>query len=128
MQKLQALSTRLWLTDRWSIDVQSLPLCFTSVALVKDYTNGSSNDLAKCLSTDGIGAPSIDTLFLVCIHRWRHPRQSWPQNARVILKGSRLVLGESYPDVSIIYQLKHILDTLPPIFMNFPLLKDSQLS
>ena len=48
------------------------------------------------------------------------------QTAGILLKDPWLVLGESYPDVSIMKQFKNSLDIFPPIFVHFLILKFSK--
>ena len=48
-------------------------------------------------------------------------------NTRVHLKGPWFVLGKSYPDVSRMKQIKHLLATIPPILVHFRLLNVSKI-
>ena len=68
-----------------------------------------------------IDAPSIPLVGSHCLSNL------CPENARVLLKGPWLVLGESCPKISTINQLKYLLYTLPPILIILGLLKATQI-
>ena len=55
------------------------------------------------------------------------PRQCCLLRARVLLKGPWFVLGESCLEVSMMNNPEHLLTTLPPIFVDFWLLKVCQI-
>ena len=111
----------------WVDDSCPLPCC-TSLISSENWKNRTLKNLAKCSSKDCINAPSIHTHSVDSLRGCTLSRQCfWPQNERVLLKGLWLVLGESYPDVSTMNQIKHMSDTIPLIFIIFWLLKAKKI-
>ena len=125
--KTQALSTRPRSTDLWSVDSKAFLLCCTSVFLVTDYKKWHSWFLSKWLSTvastpcqvtNGLSKASVHDTVL---------GSPFTPNASVLLKRPWFVLRESLPYFKTINKLKHMLYTLPPIFIVCRLLKASQI-